>query len=78
MRVYIPTIREALEREGYFASIAKSIACQCKPDFVEHCDRDRLYFTCDLCMRDVPYCFGAGDDLFDYCDDCANEVERNG
>ncbi|WP_190303588.1 hypothetical protein [Pseudanabaena sp. UWO311] len=54
MSVYIPTIREALEREGYFASIAKSIACQCKPDLVEHCDRDGLFFTCELCLRDVP------------------------
>jgi hypothetical protein len=74
MLTKFPSIREQLQATGYFASLAKSVSCQCKPDFVEHSDRDGLFFICEMCMRDVPYCFGSGDDLFDYCDDCASEV----
>ncbi|WP_434684047.1 hypothetical protein [Pseudanabaena minima] len=78
MLTKFPSIREQLQATGYFASLAKSVACQCKPNYLEHCDRDGLFFTCELCLRDIPYCFGADDDHFDYCDDCASEVKSNG
>jgi hypothetical protein len=77
MLTKFPSIREQLQASGYFASLSKSVSCRCKPDYLEHCDRDGLFFTCELCFRDVPYCFGSCDDLFDYCDDCANEVKDN-
>ncbi len=69
-----PSIREQLQATGYFTSLARYIPCQCKPDYVERCDRDKLYFTCELCLRIVPFCFGSADDFADYCDDCAIEA----
>ncbi len=28
-------------------------------------------FRCEECMRQVPWCFGADDEFFELCDDCA-------
>jgi hypothetical protein len=39
-----------------------------------------LRFDCEGCKRDIPWCYGAADELsdgtslFEYCDDCANVI----
>jgi hypothetical protein len=37
---------------------------------------DRTY-ECAGCFRDVPWCYGAHDDMPDYCDDCWDAVPRD-
>ena len=32
------------------------------------------FFRCKGCRRTMPWCFGAGDEYFDYCDDCAADL----
>jgi hypothetical protein len=36
----------------------------------EICTDDVLVYQCPCCLRFVPWCFGAGDDMPDLCDDC--------
>lgn len=57
--------KEELEKEGFFANLAASVQCQCK-----ECDQDQ-FFKCEMCDREVPYCFGASDEFDELCDDCA-------
>ena len=40
-------------------------------------EEEDKYYECAECERIVPYCFGAGDRWFDYCDDCAHFLENN-
>lgn len=54
-----------LERQGFFSNLTKGVKCQCN-----ECNFDE-FFTCQLCEREVPYCFGASDEFEDLCDDCA-------
>lgn len=35
-----------------------------------------LRYQCVGCKRRVPWCFGAADDLFELCDDCAMVVNE--
>ena len=35
------------------------------------CELEGNYYVCAGCKRTVPWCFGAADKYFDYCDDCA-------
>ena len=32
---------------------------------------ERKYFVCKCCGREVPYCYGASDEYYDFCDLCA-------
>ena len=57
--------KQELEREGFFSNLAKEVKCQCG-----ECGEDK-FFSCELCNREVPYCFGAADEFEDLCDDCA-------
>jgi len=54
-----------LEREGFFSNLAKEVKCQCND-----CEEGE-FFTCELCSRQVPYCFGSSDEFETLCDDCA-------
>jgi len=64
--------KEQLEKEGYFSSL---------PQTVDHqgglcgCVTDDDFFTCELCQRQVPFCFGASDEFDDLCDDCAVRLQ---
>ena len=40
-------------------------------------EQEDKYYECAGCERIVPYCFGAGDRWFDYCDDCAYYLKNN-
>lgn len=40
------------------------------------CEIEDQYYQCDGCKRIVPWCFGAADKYFDYCDDCVSEIEK--
>ncbi len=33
-------------------------------------------YTCELCKRSAPYCFGADDEYLDFCDDCAETAKE--
>ena len=35
-------------------------------------------YKCSGCSRIVPWCFGAGDNLYLYCDDCAATLYKAG
>lgn len=35
------------------------------------CEIENNYYVCASCKRTLPWCFGAADEYFDYCDDCA-------
>lgn len=43
----------------------KPVGCFCK-----ECEPDDVY-RCAGCKRLVPYCYGAADKYYDYCDQCA-------
>lgn len=39
--------------------------------FCGECDgEEKLYFECKKCKRALPYCYGASDEYYDYCDLC--------
>ena len=40
--------------------------------FCDECEAEGNYYDCEGCKRTVPWCFGAADKYFDYCDDCAS------
>ena len=46
------------------------------PCFCGFCEPGE-YYQCAGCLRGCAYCFGAADDYFDYCDDCAHELSSN-
>jgi hypothetical protein len=64
------SLKESLTNSHYFSSLQSVVSCQCKT-----CTRSQK-FQCSLCDRLVPYCYGAGDNYPDYCDDCACEAEE--
>lgn len=35
-----------------------------------------LTYQCAGCSRIVPYCYGADDELYDYCDHCAANISN--
>ena len=47
------------------------VSCTCG-----ECEQEGNYYICVGCKRSVPWCFGAADEYFDYCDDCAVELDR--
>jgi hypothetical protein len=49
-----------------------SIDCQCN-----QCEPDQTY-ECDGCGLTTPYCFGADDKFFDYCDSCVFAMSEMG
>jgi len=40
------------------------------------CDNSASFYVCIGCKEDIPYCNGADDDLFDYCNDCAYKINH--
>ena len=47
--------------------------CVCDGDV---CTEDTLVYQCPCCLRFVPHCFGASDDMPDLCDDCWDEFDH--
>jgi hypothetical protein len=45
--------------------IGADLPCQCG-----QCNNS-MTFRCAKCDHDVPWCYGAADKYFSYCDDCA-------
>ncbi len=79
-------IRTQLEKTGFFSNLPSFIPCHCRQCFAPpweemlwHLDdppeKDsgehypKLY-TCEMCNRSAPWCFGADDQYFEFCDDC--------
>lgn len=52
--------------------IVNEIKCTCG-----ECEKEGNYYLCKGCNRLAPYCFGAADKYFDYCDDCAVELMKD-
>jgi hypothetical protein len=44
--------------------------------FCNTCAEEDNYYECEGCKRIVPYCFGASDRYYEYCDDCALYLSR--
>ena len=82
----VAEIRAKLEPTGYFSSLAAFIPCRCSQCFAPpweemlwHLDAPpeedsgenypKIY-TCELCNRKAPWCYGADDEFFEFCDDC--------
>ena len=61
--------KEDLETKGFFTNLSKTVDHQ---GAVCGCESDDDCYVCPLCQRTVPNCFGADDDFFDLCDDCAS------
>jgi len=49
--------------------IQSEVKCTCG-----ECEQENQYYECEGCKRIVPWCFGAADKYFDYCDDCAAKL----
>lgn len=47
-------------------------SCTCGPFGV--CQPPEAVYVCAWCRRAVPWCFGAGDDMPEVCDDCWSEA----
>lgn len=43
--------------------LGNKLVCQCG-----ECEEST--FTCPNCRRNVPWCYGAADDNYEYCDEC--------
>lgn len=41
------------------------------------CGKDNRTYVCEVCRREVPWCFGAADDMPDACDDCWYAAHMN-
>ena len=50
-------------------SVQSEVKCTCG-----ECESENQYYQCKGCKRIVPWCFGAADKYFDYCDDCAAKL----
>jgi hypothetical protein len=88
----VAEIRTKLEQTGYFSSLASFIPCHCSQCFAPPWEemlwqsdddlkeyRGENYpkvYTCELCKRQSPYCFGADDEFFEFCDDCSETAFR--
>lgn len=44
--------------------------------FCGECEPGQIY-QCSHCKKWVPWCFGADDYLFDVCDDCFSELDKD-
>ena len=51
--------------------VQSEVKCTCG-----ECEPENQYYQCEGCKRIVPWCFGAADKYFDYCDDCAAELSE--
>lgn len=75
-RLVITRLERDMDTQGkYFYPPTAEIPCECGECglFVdEDGDIDR-YYECAECRRDVPYCIGADDEYYDFCNDCAVE-----
>jgi hypothetical protein len=61
--------KEDLEKQGFFTNLSATVDHQ---GAVCGCDSDDNFYVCALCQRTIPNCFGADDDFFELCDDCAS------
>lgn len=44
--------------------------------FCGECKSENNYYECRGCSRIVPWCFGASDEWWEYCDDCYCVINR--
>jgi hypothetical protein len=78
----VTEIRTKLEQTGYFSSLSAFIPCHCHQCFAPpwgEMDWGEEYpkiYTCELCNRKAPWCFGADDEFFEFCDDCAQTAKE--
>lgn len=90
--ITVTEIRAKLEQKGFFSSLASFIPCHCNQCFAPpweemlwHLDNapeedsgetyPKIY-TCELCNRKAPYCFGADDEYFEFCDNCSEAAKE--
>jgi hypothetical protein len=75
-RLVITRLERGIDPQGkYFYALTAEVPCSCGEcglSVDDDGDADR-YYECDECRRDVPYCFGADDDYYELCNDCAVE-----
>ena len=38
--------------------------------FCDECKSENNYYECKGCSRTIPWCFGASDEWWEYCDNC--------
>ena len=60
-----------LQCDNLFHPVQSEVKCTCG-----ECESENQYYQCKGCKRIVPWCFGAADKYFDYCDDCAAELSE--
>jgi hypothetical protein len=69
---------EILTAQQYFRNLPQKVACTCGECFDPEAEKYPQTFTCEMCNRDVPWCFGQDDDYFECCDDCAVRLLQRG
>lgn len=88
----VESLRTQLEQTGYFSSLASFIPCHCGQcfappweemlwniDTTPEEDSEEYFpklYTCELCKRKAPWCFGADDEFFEFCNNCAETAKR--
>ena len=70
-----PAAGKRVARWNFTTELTQAIAgrpsgCQCG-----ECERGEV-FRCDVCGRDMPWCFACDDDLPGACDDCWSAAHR--
>ena len=65
-----------LEIKDSVFNFTEEVECTCN-DCIDEETGDTLVYECSGCNRLVPWCFGSGDELIDYCDDCYCEIQKN-
>lgn len=68
--------RALLSEHGYFTNLPTTVDCAEKERLGYKCESCRKgdWYLCDLCQRQVPWCFGGSDKYLGYCDDCHSKI----
>jgi hypothetical protein len=65
-------LKTVLIQTGYFSTLSTFVECECGID--HELDPDDWY-VCAMCKRDIPYCNGCDDGFYEYCDECAFQIQ---
>ena len=73
-----PDLKQIIEKTGYFTTLPAKVDCVDKQPDGTNCEfcLDQEWYICELCERQVPYCFGADDILFEFCGACAAKIDE--
>lgn len=70
------SIKEKLGNQGYFTNLPTTVQCADKQKDGSKCKfcLSGDWYLCEMCQRQVPWCFGGDHEYDDFCDDCFCQV----